>query len=101
MGRHVRQRDTCGTLIIPQNRNFIYNNFVNITSSHSTAEAISNKIEELISRVSHVYDDIMRSTTMRRMFGFLIGIFVGGVVGSTIALLMAPESGERLRGEIR
>ncbi len=38
---------------------------------------------------------------MRRMFGFLIGIFVGGVVGSTIALLMAPESGERLRSEIR
>ena len=38
---------------------------------------------------------------MRRMFGFLIGIFVGGVVGSTIALLMAPESGEHLRGEIR
>jgi gas vesicle protein len=38
---------------------------------------------------------------MRRMFGFLIGIFVGGLVGSTIALLMAPESGERLRTEIR
>jgi gas vesicle protein len=38
---------------------------------------------------------------MRRMFGFLIGIFVGGVVGSTIALLIAPESGERLRSEIR
>ncbi len=38
---------------------------------------------------------------MRRMFGFLIGIFVGGVVGSTIALLMAPESGEHLRSEIR
>lgn len=38
---------------------------------------------------------------MRRMFGFLIGIFVGGLVGSTIALLMAPESGEKLRGQIR
>jgi len=31
---------------------------------------------------------------MRRMFGFLIGILVGGLVGGTIALLMAPESGE-------
>ena len=38
---------------------------------------------------------------MRRMFGFLIGIVVGGLVGSTIALLLAPESGEELRSEIR
>ena len=38
---------------------------------------------------------------MRRMFGFLIGIVVGGLVGSTIALLMAPESGENLRGQLR
>ena len=38
---------------------------------------------------------------MRRMFGFMIGIFVGALVGSTIALLMAPESGENLRGRIR
>ena len=38
---------------------------------------------------------------MKRMFGFLIGIVVGGLVGSTIALLMAPESGEQLRAQIR
>ena len=38
---------------------------------------------------------------MRRMFGFLIGIVVGGLVGSTIALLLAPESGHELRSEIR
>ena len=38
---------------------------------------------------------------MRRMFGFLIGIAVGSLVGSTIALLMAPESGEDLRLQIR
>ena len=38
---------------------------------------------------------------MRRMFGFLIGIFVGALVGSTVALLMAPESGEDLRGMLR
>lgn len=38
---------------------------------------------------------------MRRMFGFLIGIFVGALVGSTVALLMAPESGESLRGMLR
>jgi len=38
---------------------------------------------------------------MRRMFGFLIGVVVGGLVGSTIALLLAPESGEQIRGELR
>ena len=38
---------------------------------------------------------------MRRTFGFLIGIAVGGLVGSSIALLMAPESGEQLRAELR
>ena len=38
---------------------------------------------------------------MRRMFGFLIGIFVGGLVGATIALLLAPDSGEELRAQLR
>jgi gas vesicle protein len=38
---------------------------------------------------------------MRRMFGFLIGITVGGLVGSTIALLLAPDSGEELRVQLR
>jgi len=31
----------------------------------------------------------------------LIGIVVGGLVGSTIALLLAPEPGEELRSQIR
>jgi gas vesicle protein len=35
------------------------------------------------------------------MFGFLIGITVGGLVGSSIALLLAPEAGEELRGQLR
>ena len=38
---------------------------------------------------------------MRRMFGFLIGIAVGGLVGSSIALLLAPEAGEELRVQLR
>jgi len=38
---------------------------------------------------------------MRRTFGFLIGIVVGGLVGSTIALLLAPDSGEQMRMELR
>jgi gas vesicle protein len=35
------------------------------------------------------------------MFGFMIGIFVGALVGSTITLLLTPESGDKLRSEIR
>jgi gas vesicle protein len=38
---------------------------------------------------------------MRKMFSFMIGIFVGALVGSTVALLLAPEAGEHLRGQLR
>ncbi|HSK88908.1 MAG TPA: YtxH domain-containing protein [Anaerolineales bacterium] len=38
---------------------------------------------------------------MRKTFGFLIGVVVGGLVGSTIALLLAPETGDQLRTELR
>ena len=38
---------------------------------------------------------------MRRMFGFMIGVTVGALVGSTIALLLAPESGDELRSMLR
>lgn len=38
---------------------------------------------------------------MRKAFGFLIGVIIGALVGSTVTLLLAPESGDQLRGEIR
>jgi len=38
---------------------------------------------------------------MRKILGFLIGIFVGWLVGATVALLLAPQTGENLRDEIR
>ncbi len=38
---------------------------------------------------------------MRRMFGFLIGVFTGALLGATLALLLAPDSGEGLRGQLR
>ena len=38
---------------------------------------------------------------MRKMFGFFFCFLVGELVGSTIALLLAPESGEQIRGELR
>jgi len=35
------------------------------------------------------------------MFGFLIGILAGALVGGVMALLLAPESGEQLHGQLR
>jgi gas vesicle protein len=44
---------------------------------------------------------IDEENTMRKFFGFLIGTVMGALVGATLALLLAPESGEELRGHIR
>ena len=38
---------------------------------------------------------------MRQVFGFMMGIMLGALVGSTVALLLAPESGESLRNALR
>jgi gas vesicle protein len=38
---------------------------------------------------------------MNKYFGFLAGAMLGALVGSTLALLLAPASGEELRGQIR
>jgi hypothetical protein len=35
------------------------------------------------------------------IFGFLIGVLMGGLVGATLAILLAPSSGEALRQAIR
>jgi gas vesicle protein len=37
---------------------------------------------------------------MRRTASFLIGAIIGGVVGSALALLFAPASGDELRVQI-
>ncbi len=36
----------------------------------------------------------------RRMFGFMMGIVVGALIGSTVALLLAPETGDKFRNQI-
>lgn len=36
-----------------------------------------------------------------RGFEFLAGLLLGGIVGAAIALLLAPQSGEQTREEIR
>ena len=38
---------------------------------------------------------------MRRFFSFLLGAASGALVGATIAILMAPESGQDLRSDLR
>jgi gas vesicle protein len=38
---------------------------------------------------------------MRKFASFLMGALLGGLVGATISLLFAPESGGELRTQIR
>ncbi len=38
---------------------------------------------------------------MRKITSFLIGSLIGGLVGATAALLLAPDSGETLRAELK
>lgn len=38
---------------------------------------------------------------MRRAFSFLRGMIIGGVVGAIIAILIAPVSGEEIRGQLQ
>jgi gas vesicle protein len=38
---------------------------------------------------------------MRRFVSFTIGALLGGLVGTTLAMLFAPESGLELRARIR
>jgi gas vesicle protein len=44
---------------------------------------------------------IWKENEMKKFFGFTLGAVVGALVGSTIALLLAPESGEALRVQLR
>jgi len=38
---------------------------------------------------------------MRKFFSFLMGAVIGGLVGGTTALLLAPVSGINLRSQLR
>jgi hypothetical protein len=42
-----------------------------------------------------------RSTSMKKFLSFLVGTTMGALVGATLALLLAPSSGETLRSQIR
>jgi hypothetical protein len=47
------------------------------------------------------YPGEIRRIKMRRTISFFIGVIMGGLVGATIALLFAPNSGTDLRDQIR
>lgn len=38
---------------------------------------------------------------MRKFLSFFVGTVMGALVGATVALLLAPSSGETLRGQIQ
>ena len=38
---------------------------------------------------------------MRKFLSFLAGVVMGGLVGATLALLLAPYSGDTLREQVR
>ncbi len=38
---------------------------------------------------------------MRRLFSFFAGAIMGGLVGATVAILLAPASGEDVRAQLR
>ncbi len=38
---------------------------------------------------------------MRRTMSFFIGVLLGGLVGGTLGILLAPASGSELRAQIR
>jgi gas vesicle protein len=38
---------------------------------------------------------------MKRMMNFLVGAALGGLVGATLAILLAPYSGDELRNQMQ
>ncbi|RME42534.1 MAG: hypothetical protein D6796_14275 [Caldilineae bacterium] len=38
---------------------------------------------------------------MTRLFNFLFGMLLGGIIGASLVLLLAPQSGEQTRQQFR
>lgn len=38
---------------------------------------------------------------MRQVFSFFTGVIMGALVGATVAILLAPGSGEEMRGQLQ
>jgi gas vesicle protein len=44
---------------------------------------------------------IKEEVTMRKIFSFFTGMITGGLVGAIVAILLAPSSGEEIRGQLQ
>ena len=38
---------------------------------------------------------------MQKIISFFTGVIMGGLVGATVAILLAPSSGEEMRGQLQ
>ena len=38
---------------------------------------------------------------MQKLISFFTGVIMGGLVGATVAILLAPSSGEEMRGQLQ
>jgi gas vesicle protein len=38
---------------------------------------------------------------MKKLFNFIFGAIIGGLIGATVALLLAPSSGDDLLNDVR
>jgi gas vesicle protein len=38
---------------------------------------------------------------MNKFVNFIMGVIMGGLVGATVAILLAPSSGEEMRGQLQ
>ena len=38
---------------------------------------------------------------MQKILSFFTGVIMGGLVGATVAILLAPSSGEEIRGQLQ
>lgn len=50
---------------------------------------------------NHEYDDEYYEDTHHGGPGFLTGLVMGGLIGATAGLMLAPKSGEQLRAQLR
>jgi hypothetical protein len=100
--------NTRGSFIIPQKWIFAYNTFIRNYSPYHCEEIASLGLDPeraqgvtLRTRPALAMTLSYKENAMRRMFGFMMGIVVGALIGSAVALLLAPETGDKFRSEIR
>jgi hypothetical protein len=80
----------CGNQLQPKNQVFICSN------SPGDKRALKNDYNNAVPHQSHPQED-----TMQKIYSFLTGAVIGGLVGAAMALLLAPYSGDELRLEMQ